>query len=117
MKYVHRLAHIGDRLMIISDSGVTVSNGAESSLVVEIKEKQDNDPILLEHKGAVHNQKVKVLSQLGDGVLCYQGRFCVPYVGEFRQHILAEAHNSRYSILSGATKMYRDLREVYWWNS
>ena len=33
-----------------------------------------------------------------------------------RQHILAEAHNSRYSIHRGATKMYRNLRKVYWWN-
>ena len=41
---------------------------------------------------------------------------CVPAVGELRQHILAEAHNSRYSIHPGATKMYRNLREVYKWN-
>ncbi|WMV31865.1 hypothetical protein MTR67_025250 [Solanum verrucosum] len=27
-----------------------------------------------------------------------------------------EAHSSRYSIHPGSTKMYRDLREVYWWN-
>ena len=37
-------------------------------------------------------------------------------MGELRQHILAEAHNSRYSIHPGATKIYRDLREVYWLN-
>ncbi|WMV40931.1 hypothetical protein MTR67_034316 [Solanum verrucosum] len=30
---------------------------------------------------------------------------------------MEEAHSSRYSIHSGSTKMYRDLREVYWWNS
>ena len=113
---VHRLARLGVRLMGISDGGVTVQNGAESSLVVEVKEKQDNDPILLELKGAVHNQRVEVFSQGGDGVLRYQGRLCVPDVGELRQHILTEAHNSRYSIHPGATKMYRDLREVYWWN-
>ena len=59
---------------------------------------------------------MKVLSQGGDGVLRYQGRLCVPDVGELRQHILAEDHNSRYSIHLGATKMYRDMREVYWWN-
>ncbi|WMV24530.1 hypothetical protein MTR67_017915 [Solanum verrucosum] len=29
---------------------------------------------------------------------------------------MEEAHNSRYSIHPGSTKMYRDLREVYWWN-
>ena len=37
-------------------------------------------------------------------------------MGELRPHILAEAHNSRYSIHPRATKMYRDLREVFWWN-
>ena len=71
---------------------------------------------MLELKGAVHNQRVEVFSQGGDGVFCYQGRLYVPDVGELRKHILAEAHNSRYSILPGATKMYRDLRGVYWWN-
>ena len=34
VKYVHSLAHLGVHLMSISDSGVTVQNGAESSLVV-----------------------------------------------------------------------------------
>ncbi|WMV55641.1 hypothetical protein MTR67_049026 [Solanum verrucosum] len=102
--------------MSISDGDVTVQNGAESSLVVEVKEKQDSDPILLELKGAVHNQRVEVFSQGKDGVLHYQRRLFVPDLGELRQYILAEAHNSRYSIYPGATKMYRDLREVYSWN-
>ena len=96
--------------MSISASGVIVQNRAESSLVVEVKEKQDRDPILLELKGAVHNHRVKVLSQGGDGVLRYQGRLYVPDMGELRQNNLAEAHNSRYSIHPGVTKMYRDLR-------
>ena len=116
MKDVHRLARLGVRLTSISDSGVTVHNGEKSSLVVEVKEKQESYPILLELKGAVNNQRVEVSSQVGYGVLLYKGRLCVPDVGELRQHILAEAHNSRYSIHLGATKMYRDLREVYWWN-
>ena len=28
---------------------------------------------------------------------------------------MAEAHRAWYSIHPGATKMYRDLREIYWW--
>ena len=55
---VHMLARLGVHLMSISDSGVTIHYGVESSLMVEVKEKQDNDPILLELKGAVHNQRV-----------------------------------------------------------
>ena len=48
VKDVHRLARLGFRLMSISYSGVTIQDGAESSLVVEVKEKQDSDPILYE---------------------------------------------------------------------
>nr|XP_016457847.1 PREDICTED: uncharacterized protein LOC107781627 [Nicotiana tabacum] len=45
-----------------------------------------------------------------------EGRLCVPTVGELRAKILSEAHYSRYAVHPGATKMYRDLRQIYWWN-
>ena len=104
---------LGDCLMIISNYGVTVQNGKKSFFVVEVNENKDSDPILLELKGAVHNQRVEVFSQGGDDVLRYQGRLRVLDMGELRQHILEESHNSRYSIHPGATKMYRHQREVY----
>ena len=84
VKDVHRLARLGVRLMSISDNDVIVQNGSESSFVVEVKEKQEIDPILLELKGAVNNERVEVMSQGGDGVLRYQGRLCVLDVGELR---------------------------------
>ena len=89
VKDVHRIARLGVCLVSISDSGVTVQNGAESSLIVEFKKKQDSDPILLELKGELHNQRVEVFFRGGDGVLRNQGRLCVPNVGELRNHILA----------------------------
>ncbi|WMV45982.1 hypothetical protein MTR67_039367 [Solanum verrucosum] len=85
-KDVQRLARLGVRLSSISDSGVTVQNGAKSSLVVDVKEMQDSDPMLLELKGAVHNQRVEVFSQEGDGVLRYQDRLCVLDVGGTHGH-------------------------------
>ena len=45
VKDVHRLTRLGVRLMSISDSGVIIQNVAESSLVVEVKEKQESDLI------------------------------------------------------------------------
>ena len=63
VKDVHRLARLGVRLISISDSGVIVQNEAESSLIEEVKEKQESDPILLKLKGAFHNQRVEVFSQ------------------------------------------------------
>ncbi|WMV19602.1 hypothetical protein MTR67_012987 [Solanum verrucosum] len=61
-KDVHQLTRLGVRLLSISDGGVTVQNRSESSSVVEVKEKQDSDPIFLQLKGAVHQQRVEVIS-------------------------------------------------------
>ena len=47
----------------------------------------------------------------------YEGRFCVPNIDDLRSKIIAEAHGSRYSIHPGSTKMYYDLKEIYWWES
>ena len=92
-----------------------VTNGAESSLVSEVKEKQDQDPILVDLNASVHSQRVLAFEQGGYGVLKYQGRLCVLKVDGLQERILEEANSSRYSIHPGSTKMYRDLREVYWW--
>ncbi|WMV57909.1 hypothetical protein MTR67_051294 [Solanum verrucosum] len=46
--------------------------------MAEVKEKHDNDPILLQLKYVVHQQKVEVFSQGGDGVLRYQGHLRIP---------------------------------------
>ena len=34
---------------------------------------------------------------------------------DLRKLILSEAHSSPYGIHPGGNKMYRDLRELYWW--
>jgi hypothetical protein len=39
----------------------------------------------------------------------------VPEQGHFKNTIMDEAHNSAYSIHPGATKMYVDIRDKYWW--
>ena len=63
VKDVHRLALLGVRLPRISDCGVKVHNVEESYLVMEVKEKQDSDPIFLELKNVVLNERVEILSQ------------------------------------------------------
>ncbi|KAA3483598.1 reverse transcriptase [Gossypium australe] len=50
-----------------------------------------------------------------EGVLCFHGRVCVPREFELRQSILWEAHSSPYAMHPGGNKLYRDLRELYWW--
>ena len=43
-------------------------------------------------------------------------RLCVPNVDDLRKEIMEEAHFSAYSIHTGSTKMYYDLKDTYWWN-
>ncbi|WMV32782.1 hypothetical protein MTR67_026167 [Solanum verrucosum] len=113
---VHRFARLGVQLVDSTKGGVVVHNGSESSFVMEVKGKQVFDPLLVELKEAVLKNSIEAFSLGGDGVLRYQGRLCVLNVEDLRGQILEEAHNSRYSIHLGATKMYRDIREVYWSN-
>lgn len=84
--------------------------------MVDVKSKQHLDPFLSELKKFLLGKSVKALSKREDGVLRFQGRFCVSNVYTLRGIILEEVHGSRYSIHPRATKIYRDLWEVYWWN-
>ena len=52
-----------------------------------------------------------------DGTLRFQGRLCVPNDEKLKKRILEEAHSSPYSIHPGGNKMYKDLRQVYWWSN
>ncbi|KAL8134563.1 hypothetical protein AgCh_009545 [Apium graveolens] len=49
------------------------------------------------------------------GIMRYSYRIWVSNVQELKDEILDESHSSRYSIHPGSTKMYRDLKEYYWW--
>ncbi|GKB49952.1 putative reverse transcriptase domain-containing protein [Tanacetum coccineum] len=49
------------------------------------------------------------------GGIYFFDRIWIPSVGGVRKLIMDEAHTSRYSVNSGADKMYYDLRDLYWW--
>ena len=49
------------------------------------------------------------------GVLRFGQRLVVPKDMVLRELILREAHDSPLSIHPGATKMYQDLRQGFWW--
>ena len=92
-----------------------VKNWVESSPMSYVKEKQDQDTILLGLKATVHKQRVLAFEQGGDDMLKYQGRLCVTRVDKLQGRIMEEAHSSIYSIHSGSTQIYHDLIEVCYW--
>ncbi|KAI3672993.1 hypothetical protein L6452_39099 [Arctium lappa] len=81
----------------------------------ELKKVQEE---ALTEKNLKAERMVGVVSLLEDnnqGLRCYKGRIWIPRLGNFRNQVLDEAHKSRYSIHPGNNKMYRDLRQSYWW--
>ena len=50
-----------------------------------------------------------------DEIIRYEGRLCVPFNEELKIEILREAHHSKYTIHPGVTKMFQDMKRVYWW--
>ena len=92
-----------------TSGGVSVHPSSESSLVVEVKQGQHLDPVLMDLKDLVLMKMNEFFTLGGDGILTYQDRLCVPDVDDLQTRIIAEAHGSRYSIHPGSTKIYHDL--------
>jgi xanthine dehydrogenase molybdopterin-binding subunit B len=49
------------------------------------------------------------------GTMWLKERICVPQNKALLEQIMKEAHDSRYSIHPDSTKMYKDLKTIYWW--
>ena len=51
-----------------------------------------------------------------EGVLWISGRLCILDMDNLREEILEEAHFAAYSVHPGATKMYHNIKDMYWWD-
>ncbi|KAI3819628.1 hypothetical protein L1987_13469 [Smallanthus sonchifolius] len=58
---------------------------------------------------------IKQLEPKSDDTLYFMNRIWVTRFGNLRELVMDEAHKSRYSIHPGSYKMYKDLKELYWW--
>ncbi|KAI3810176.1 hypothetical protein L1987_19786 [Smallanthus sonchifolius] len=58
---------------------------------------------------------IKQLEPKSDDTLYFMNRIWVPCFGNLRELVMDEAHKSKYSIHPGSDKMYKDLKELYWW--
>ena len=85
-------------------------------LVDQILAGQSQDPQMIKLKEEIEKGK-KAEFQIRDGGVIVKGqRICVPEYGELKRDIMEEAHSSTYAMHPGSTKMYRTLKEHYWWN-
>ncbi|KAJ8748614.1 hypothetical protein K2173_007604 [Erythroxylum novogranatense] len=99
----------------VSDSQVLLAQfQVKPNLIDEIKTAQDSDPELAKLRIAVQDGKVTKFN-IVDGVLKCGDMLCVPDINGLRQRIMHEAHYAPYSVHPGTTKMYHDVKGIYWW--
>jgi hypothetical protein len=60
-------------------------------------------------------EKYKCFCQDNKKVLWFEDRLVVPKNRDLKKRILDEAHLSKFSMHAGSTKMYHDLKPLYWW--
>jgi hypothetical protein len=60
-------------------------------------------------------EKYKCFRQDSKGILWFEDRLVVPKNKDLKKKILDEAHLSKFSMHPGSTKMYHDLKPLYWW--
>jgi hypothetical protein len=86
-----------------------------SNILEEIKNGRKEDLELVDRVVLVNQGKCCDFRLGENGVLMFRDRVCVPNVLELKRRILDEGHRSSLSIHPGATKMYQDLKRLFWW--
>ncbi|XP_070022947.1 uncharacterized protein [Nicotiana sylvestris] len=92
---VKQLANLGVRLLDLGDIGISIQDTTTLLLVTEEKKRQYEDPVLVHYRNTIPQKEKTPFEITEDGVM-------------------GETHYSRYSIHPGETKMYHDIRKVYW---
>ena len=89
----------------------------QPTLRQRIIDAQSNDPYLVEKRGLAEAGQTAEFSLSSDGGLLFERRLCVPSDSAVKTELLSEAHSSPFSMHLGSTKMYQDLKRVYWWRN
>ncbi|KAL0534251.1 hypothetical protein IC582_028540 [Cucumis melo] len=89
----------------------------QPTLRQRIIDAQSNDPYLVEKRGLAEAGQAVGFSLSSDGGILFERRLCVPPDSAVKTELLSEAHSSPFSMHPGSTKMYQDLKRVYWWRN
>ncbi|KAL0546391.1 hypothetical protein IC582_016299 [Cucumis melo] len=89
----------------------------QPTLRQKIIDAQSNDPYLVDKRGLAEAGQTAEFSLSSDGGLLFERRLCIPSDSAVKTELLSEAHSSPFSMHPGSTKMYQDLKRVYWWRN
>ncbi|XP_017981007.1 PREDICTED: uncharacterized protein LOC108663032 [Theobroma cacao] len=115
IKEMHSLGDVGVHLKVSNANALLAHFKVGPILMDWIKEAQSKDEFVAKALENLQGRKGKMFTKGTDGVLRYGTRLYVPASDGLRREILEEVDMATYVVHPGATKMYQDLREVYWW--
>ena len=102
--------------LVIVDDGLANILEVTPTLEEEIRKAQPTDTKLQRHAKDQMAEQTPDFSKDKFSTLRFRGWICVPNQPDLRKKIMSEAHESSYSIHPGGTKMYEDLRQIFWWD-
>jgi len=116
VKELELLEQFRDLSLICEVSSQSVKLGMlkiKSEFLNSIKEAQKEDVKLVDLM--VGNNQTEDSDLVDDqGVMRFQNRICIPDNAKMKKIILEKSHRSNLSIHPGATKMYPDLKKLFW---
>lgn len=86
-----------------------------SGFLDEIRKSQKLDVALVNRLSLINQSEYENFRVDENKILRFHNRVCVPDVPELKKRILEKSHRSSLSIHTRATKMYQDLKKMFWW--
>ena len=101
---------------ILANDGVMLAQlEAQPNLKQMIIDAQKNDEELQKKSQTVKDGDETEFSVKEARSLYFQNRLCVLDDKELKKKFLFEAHNTVFTLHPGDNKMYKDLKQFYWW--
>ena len=103
----------------LCSSLVLCSLEAHPSLLDRILEAQKHDPELAYLSQSCRDRNIDSLKDFEidarSGIRAF-GRLIVPNICDLRNYILQDSHRSKFTIHPGSSKMYADMKRLYYWD-
>ncbi|KAA3480174.1 integrase [Gossypium australe] len=114
-KSLYVLKAMSTSLALSDDGSILVELRARPLFLQQIREAQKNDSEMQVKRAQCKSGNNPNFRVGFDDCLMFRDRVCVPKDDELIQKILYEAHNGFLPVHPGNTKMYNDLKKLYWW--
>ena len=103
-------------LSLSEDGAIVEKLIAKPDLLNRVLQAQKNDEKISVIVSQNRVGKETEFKAKNDGFLYNRDRGCVPNDDELKKSILKETHTGSFAMHPDSTKMYQDLKTLYWWS-